>query len=156
MPPKTEQHQKLLDQITFEGKNTIVGTNSSNITMFQDLSDYHTGVHRKTWTENLPIMCPDRKILEKLLAKSLAYEELVMPEFFASSLGKKEHMRVFWDIWVKQKKLFCWVDTMRLFRGATSWDEIINERMVSFDWGEPTEFAEGDKANFYSAEQYPW
>lgn len=118
----------------------IIGTNSSNIATFRDLSNYHTDVHKKVWTDSLPTKCIGKKMLEKLLEKSLAFEEMLMPDFYASSLGKDEHIRLFWDIWLKQKKLFCTVDTARLFQGATSWDDIINKRMVSYDWGEPTEW----------------
>ena len=136
---ETKRHRELLDQITLSGKNTIVGTSTSNVAMFTELSDYHSKIHDKIWTGSLPIKCPTREILDKLLKKSLAFEELVMPEFYASSMGREEHIRLFWDVWLKEKKLFCWVDTMRLFQGATSWDEIINKRMVSYNWGEPIE-----------------
>jgi len=30
--------------------------------------------------------------------------------------------------------LICYVDLVRLFENATSWDEIINKRMINYDW----------------------
>ena len=30
--------------------------------------------------------------------------------------------------------MFCYVDLVRLFENATSWDEIINKRMINYDW----------------------
>jgi hypothetical protein len=57
-----------------------------------------------------------------------------MPKFYATPLGKEEHIRLFWDSWLEQKKLFCWVNTDRLFENVTTWDEILNERMVTYKW----------------------
>lgn len=139
---ETKRLNGVLDKITSGGNITIVGTNTSNITMFKDLARYHSEVHNRAWTESLPIVCPPRSQLEQLLDKSLAMEELVMPDFFASPLGKEEHSRIFWNIWLQEKKQFCWVDIDRLFQGATSWDVIINERMVSHDWGIPIKYAQ--------------
>ena len=136
----TKQFLKELDQITLGGNNTIVGTSTSNITMFKELSSYHTEVHQKSWTKSLPIICPPRETLEKLLEKSLAMEEVAMPDFYASPLGKEEHTRLFWNVWLRERKKFCWVDTIRLFEGVTSWNEIIDERMVRHDWGKPIEY----------------
>ena len=138
---KTEESCTLelqeLDKITSGRNIRIVGTNTSNITTYQELASYHTGVHKRTWTESLPIVCPKRSQLEQLLEKSLAMEKRLMPDFYDSPMGKEEHIRLFWDVWLKKKRLFCWVDTDRLFEGADSWDVIINERMVNHDWGEP-------------------
>ncbi len=136
---ETKTLRGVLEKITSGGNTTIVGTNTSNITMFRELARYHNEVHNRTWTDSLPMVCPQRSQLEQLLEKSLAMEELVMPDFFASPLGKEEHSRIFWNVWLEEKKLFCWVDIDRLFQGATSWDVIINERMVSHDWGIPIE-----------------
>ena len=139
---ETKTLRGVLDKITSGGNITIVGTNTSNITMFRELASHHNVFHNRTWIDSLPIMCPQRSQLEQLLEKSLAMEELVMPDFFASPLGKEEHSRIFWNVWFQKKKVFCWVDIDRLFQGATSWDVIINERMVSHDWGLPIEYAQ--------------
>jgi|TARA_B110001450_G_C17588982_1_gene468145 hypothetical protein len=101
---------ELLGQITLSGKNTIVGTSTSNITMFTELSDYHSKIHNKIWTGSLPIKCPTREMLDKLLEKSLAFEELAIPKLYASSMGRKEHIWLFWDVCLKEN--FCWVNTM--------------------------------------------
>jgi len=128
------QRRQELDKITSDGKVSIIGTNSSNIASWKDLYHYDSDAQKLSWTERLPIQCPSRKELEKLLQKTLDLEELVMPEFYATPLGKDEHERLFWDVWDKEKKLFCWVDIEKLFRNAKSWDEIIHERMVNYDW----------------------
>ncbi len=135
----TSRKQQELDNITSGRNITIVGTNTSSITTYQELANYHTGVHKRTWTESLPIKCLQRSRLEQLLEKSLAFEERLMPDFYDSPMGKEEHIRLFWDVWLKKKRIFCWVDIDRLFEGADSWDVIINERMVSHNWGEPIE-----------------
>lgn len=58
-----------------------------------------------------------------------------MPDFFATPLGKDTHQQLFWKVWLGEKKMFCWVDLERLFQNAASWDEIVQERMVNYDWG---------------------
>lgn len=57
-------------------------------------------------------------MLDKLLEKSLAFEELAIPKLYASSMGRKEHIWLFWDVCLKEN--FCWVNTMWLFQGVTS------------------------------------
>ena len=57
-----------------------------------------------------------------------------MPEFYALPLEMNEHKQIFWDVWVEEMKSFFWVDIQKLFQNATSWDEIINKRMVKYDW----------------------
>ena len=131
---KEEEIRKMLDKITSGGKTSIVGTSSSNITMYKDLSVYHTTVHKANPFKSLPYICPGKKQLENILQRSLELEEKLMPEFYASPLGEEEHKRLFWDVWVKEKKKFCWVDIERLFQSAQSWDEIIDHRMVNIDW----------------------
>jgi len=124
----------MLDKITSGGKISIVGTSSSNITMYKDLSVYHTTVHKANPAKSLPYICPGKKQLENILQRSLELEEKLMPEFYASPLGEEEHKRLFWDVWLKERKIFCWVDIKRLFQNAQSWDEIINQRMVNIEW----------------------
>ena len=140
---QTQVLEDALKKITFNGTKTILKMNTRNITTFQDLSDYHTKVHKKSWTTSLPILCPRKEILDSILKQSLALEEMVMPEFYRSPLGKEKHVELFWGKWLQKKKIFCWVDLLRLFEGATSWDEIVNERMVNYDWGEPMEYIKG-------------
>ena len=113
----------------------VVGTNSSAVPrMFKDLARYHTEVHNATWTRSLPLQCTPRPVLERLLRKSLAFEELIVPDFYVTPPGRVEHERLFWDVWHGQKKMFCWVDLVRLFANATSWEEIIDDRMVNYNW----------------------
>jgi hypothetical protein len=63
---------------------------------------------------------PEEVQLVRLLQKSLEFEQSVTPD-----------LRLFWDVWLEEKKVFLWIDINRLFQNATSWDEIFNERMVS-------------------------
>jgi hypothetical protein len=128
-----EEIRKMLDKITSGGKISIVGTSSSNITMYKDLSVYHTTVHKANPITSLPYICPGKQQLENILKRSLELEKLLLPEFYASPLGEEEHKRLFWDVWLKENK-FCWVDIERLFQNAESWDEIIDHRMVNIDW----------------------
>mmetsp|Transcript_24334 Transcript_24334/g.49590 ORF Transcript_24334/g.49590 Transcript_24334/m.49590 type:complete len:185 (-) Transcript_24334:855-1409(-) len=112
---------------------SIQGTNTSNITTWMDLARHHLGLGL-SWTDSLPILCPGRENLRRFLEKSLKLEELVLPAFYATPLGKQEHERWFWDVMVGEKKAYCWVDIDRLFRNARSWDEIVYERMVTHEW----------------------
>jgi hypothetical protein len=123
------------NKITSGSNTSIVGTNSSNITMYKDLSAYHETVHNLNWVDSLPYVCPKKQQLQKILEKSLRLEQLILPEFHSSPLGENEHKRMFWDVWFREKRIFCWVDIEKLFQNATTWDEIINHRMVSVDWG---------------------
>ena len=123
-----------LRKVTSDGKVSIIGTNSTSIRTYKDLSDYHTNVHGLSWIKSLPLQCLQKDMLDRLLQKSLDFEQSVIPEFYATPPGKDEHIRLFWDVWLEEKKLFCQVDIHRLFQNATSWDQIINERMVSYDW----------------------
>jgi len=109
-------------------------TDMSTINTWQKLAQYHTETLGMNWKQNLPLLCPPREELEVLLNKSLAFEELILPEFYNTPLGKDEHIRLFWDNWVKQKKTYCWVDTDRLFQDATSWVQILHDRMVINTW----------------------
>ena len=124
-----------LDRITSNGTFSVVGTNNRTLTGWKDLLHYHTTILGLTWTNSLPVLCPPRKQLEELLKHSLEFEERIMPDFFATPLGKDTHQQLFWKVWLGEKKMFCWVDLERLFQNATSWDEIVQERMVNYDWG---------------------
>ena len=144
------ERQREIDKITFNGTFSIVGTETDAILTWKDLSIIHqksqqqrqqqlfpkTATMRSSisWTETLPIRCPPKTQLERLLERSLEFEALLMPEFSETSLGREEHRRLFWDVWLSQKKLFCWVDIERLFQNATSWNEILHDRMMRTDW----------------------
>lgn len=128
-----ETRHKELQKINLGGNITIVPQGTS-IKTWKDLSDYHAGAKKLTWFKTMPVACPSTKWLETYLDKSLEFEELAMPEFYASPLGNKEHRRLFWDVWVKEKKLFCHVNITSLFHNVKSWDEIINDRIINYDW----------------------
>jgi len=83
---------------------------------------------------HLPLLCPPRNELEALLNKSLAFEQMIMPKFYNTPLGKEKHIEEFWEM-ADKKKSFCHVDTDRLFQNASSWEQVLNERLTIFDWG---------------------
>ena len=85
------------------------------------------------WTHNFPLMCPRKEELQSLLAKSLLLEELVMPEFFSTKLGREEHVQAFWKL-VNKKKAFCWLDVQRLFEGTSSYNDLLVNRMSLAQW----------------------
>jgi len=126
------RHEEL-QKINPGGNITIVPQGTS-IKTWKDLSDYHAGAKKLTWFKTMPVACPSTKWLETYLNKSLEFEELAMPEFYASPLGNKEHRRLYWDVWVKEKKLLCHVNITSLFHNVKSWDEIINDRIINYNW----------------------
>ena len=143
MPPhacrnRRMENERVVEQIIHLNTTAIskvVGTKSkSAIRNYKELSRYHTMVHNSTWIHSLPIVCPSEDLLAVLLRKSLELEERILPDFYATPMGKAEHERVFWDVWLEEKKLFCWVDIFRLFQNATTWEEIIDDRMVNHRW----------------------
>ena len=81
----------------------------------------------------LPLLCPPRNELEMLLNKSLAFEQKVMPKFYNSPLGKEKHIQKFWEM-VDKKKVFCHVDTDKLFQNVSSWEQVLNERLAISKW----------------------
>jgi len=68
---------------------------------------------------DLPLLCPRRSDLNRLLRKSLNLERLVI-----GSDREDEHQRDFWRL-ANEKKAFCGVDTARLLSGKTSWMEVM-------------------------------
>ena len=120
-----------LDESDKRNNITVTGTSSSTIPRsLRDLSDYHVNVQNATWTRNLPLLCYNDEFLSRLLQKSLDFEELVMPDYYKTPLGKAEHERLFWDVWHGEKRMFCWIDLFRLFENTTSWEDVIDDRMV--------------------------
>jgi len=73
---------------------------------------------------DLPLHCPRQDLLERLLKKSLAFEEKILPDFFVSEMGEVEHRRLFWSM-VDERKEFCHVNTKELLKGKTSWEEAL-------------------------------
>jgi len=73
---------------------------------------------------DLPLSCPNRKLLEDLLHKSLEFEEKMMPEFYRSPEGEKTHRQEFWyqaDV----KKIFCDVDVDQVLANTTTWSQVL-------------------------------
>ena len=129
---------------------TLVGTNSTDVPrVYRDLSRYHADKldesgSGRTWMESLPLRCLSERRLNALLRKSLELEEIVTGSGLYAPpsspppprWGNKtdDHERVFWDVWHGEQKLFCWIDLYRLFVNATSWQDIIDDKMVRHDW----------------------
>lgn len=128
-----KQIRKIECESPIDGR--IEGTNSSGILSWKDLSAYHQNlVGPSKWKSTLPLTCLSKKNLNTILRKSLALEERVLPEFYNTPWGEAEHRRLFWKEWVERKKSFCWVNTDRLFQNAKTWKEVVDERMVSYNW----------------------
>ena len=75
---------------------------------------------------DLPLLCPTRSILEDLLEKSLAFEQKMVPDFFASDLGEAEHIKSFW-LMANERREFCDVETERLLEGESSWNGVLKK-----------------------------
>jgi hypothetical protein len=98
------------------------------------LTWYHSGLLNKTRLD-LPLKCPTRDRLERFLAKSLALEDLVMNDLAVGTMNrlqeqlkKEDHIASFWKSALNDK-VYCWVDTDRLFEKAGSWDEVLKVRL---------------------------
>lgn len=74
---------------------------------------------------DLPLICPKRKLLHKVLNKSLKFEKLIMPQLYASPKGEAEHRRSFWYM-ADEKKEFCEVNTKILLENKESWHEVLD------------------------------
>jgi len=81
---------------------------------------------------DLPLRCPTQSMLEYLLKKSLAFEQMMVPEFFASDLGKAEHNQSFWKM-ANERREFCDVSTEKLLEGESSWNGVL-KRATFKNW----------------------
>jgi len=73
---------------------------------------------------DLPLICPRRIELEKLLDKSLKFEALMVPDFFKSDKGESMHRNSFWKM-VDEKKELCNVNVDELLKGKKSWGDVL-------------------------------
>ena len=118
--------------VTFFTDNTAEETTERRrIREVVDLERYHTQHLGKDGIHHLPLLCPTREQLQSLLHKALQFERLVFPGLSPS--GTAEHVRAFWEF-ADQKKEFCWLDIDRLFETATSWQDLLENRMVIDEW----------------------
>eukprot|EP00977_Amphora_coffeiformis_P000046 scaffold11_cov142-Amphora_coffeaeformis.AAC.1 len=75
--------------------------------------------------QDLPLVCPSRDELEKLLNRSIALEQTILPDFHHSPLGEKTHRDEFWYV-TDVKKGFCSLDqTADLIGDSKSWSELL-------------------------------
>lgn len=117
----------------FTGLDTV---NQTRLEAVHTLINYHVNLLGLSYL-NLPLICPSRSLLEKLLNKSLAFERKMMPKLFASrAKGVAYHKQSFWDM-ADKKKEFCTVNTALLFAptnaNITSWDELLST-MKRTEW----------------------
>ena len=73
---------------------------------------------------DLPLICPRRLELEQLLNKSLEMERIIMVPG-AHEEEEKDHQQTFWRLAFNEDMAFCRVDTVRLFRYKTSWEQVV-------------------------------
>ena len=128
---------------------------NSTIQLWEDLKEYHIQVvhggkeaieqkkiQKKKESEDallvLPLLCPTRKRLEQLLLMSLRLEQLILPDFYNSTLGKEALMTDFWNSAdqgrISDTNQFCSVNIPELFGTATSWEEVLTDRMTIQSW----------------------
>lgn len=107
--------------------------------MVADLISYHTKSWKRKGLSDLPLVCPPRQSMEALLNKSLAFEQLVMPELYTTPEGEQEHRDAFWKL-VDEEKTFCWVDKKTLLEGKQSWKEVLEALKTTEQW--PVRFSQ--------------
>ena len=71
--------------------------------------------------DNIPLICPKQERLDDLLNKSLALEKMVLPDFFESPEGERNHR----DSFGVDKEQFCWVNVDALLEGKNSWEQVL-------------------------------
>jgi hypothetical protein len=72
------------------GKTSIVGTSNSDITMYKDLSDYHSNVHKRNPADSLPYICPEKQQLQKKPCNDpLSSKNCTCPNFMRRHSEKK-------------------------------------------------------------------
>ena len=128
---------------------------NSKIQLWEDLKEYHIqvvhggeeAIQQKKIQKNeesevsflvLPLLCPTRKRLEQLLLMSLRLEQSILPDFYNSTLGKEALVTDFWISAdhgrISEQNQFCSVNIPELFGAATSWEEVLTERMTIQSW----------------------
>jgi hypothetical protein len=91
------------------------------------LEYYHTQPLRKSFVD-LPLLCPSKDELQTLLSKSLDFEAQMMGNEYAMR-HRDEHVAKFWKS-ALEKKEYCWVDTERLLKGTSTWQQVLDERLT--------------------------
>jgi hypothetical protein len=104
--------------------------NKSRYESTWDLTHFHT-VQLGKRLNDLPLICPEAVELEKLLNKSLLFEERVFPEDHYHR--REEHVTSFWQS-ANGKKDFCAVDTERLLEGKDTWQQVLDAMQSKQEW----------------------
>ena len=122
-------------------RDWINTSDTKRIAARNELADYHEALLANTNSTKtsimmrLPLVCPPLYELEELLNKSLAFEQKIMDsDFYLSPIGKDAHTQQFWEM-VNEKKLFCRVDTDRLFETVSSFEQALEQRLNIDEWG---------------------
>jgi len=101
-------------------------SNRTRYEMTQDLKRHH----HSAGLDRMPVKCPHRVLLEKLLEKSLAFERLIMPDFSTTPEGEAMHKRDFWAM----EKQYCTVDVDALLAGKSHWNEVVEAMQTTKEW----------------------
>ena len=157
-PPNSKWYNTAWNTRRGQKKRTETATNAmsnSTIQLWEDLKEYHIqvvhggeeAIQQKKIQKNkesegsflvLPLLCPTRKRLEQLLLMSLRLEQLILPDFYNSTLGKEALMTDFWNSAdqgrISDTNQFCSVNIPELFGTATSWEEVLTDRMTIQSW----------------------
>ena len=115
----------IYDQIVCDAKmllSNLSGLPPHRNVASRTLQEYHQVELGRSWTD-LPLNCPSKLELQRLLNVSLEKERLLVPDFFHDHM--EGHMSNFW-MTAYEKKAYCSVDTTTLFRNKTSWHEVLN------------------------------
>lgn len=88
----------------------------------ENFAYYFEQVLGRQGMKDLPLLCPSVGELGVVLAKSLAFEKLILPEFYNSPQGEARHRLEFWSL--VDSKVFCWVDTDKIFEGKFAWEQV--------------------------------
>lgn len=125
----------LYDSIVFDAATKGLLGDSPGLSrafLVQSLVEYHQQQLGYT-VDDLPLLCPSHTELVRLMNESLALEELLVPEFFASADGETKHHAEFLQL--VDRKAFCSVDTAKLLDGRASYEGVLEALKVSYRGG---------------------
>ena len=89
----------------------------------KDMTKYFQGELNLPF-RHLPLRCPPRAELEKLLNISLTFEKKLMPEWYLLPDGEQSHRDSFWRT-ADERKEFCSVNSTAVFHNKSTWEEVL-------------------------------
>ena len=87
------------------------------------IQSYHRNTLRLS-PNDFPLICLNENELDELLKISLNFEERLLPEFYASTNGKSEHIQKFHD--AVNEKQFCTINAEEVLKNET-WKEFFRD-----------------------------